>query len=385
MSGCLNISHMKRLCLTFAFLFLIAPFLSSTIYADSSHKKKSAKKKTHHKTSAKKTNPETQTSQPVQTVERNHGIPRAKLVDAYNYAKGLYAAQQFDKAKEIFKKEVLAATDSDINANSLYLYSQCAFHTDDFLGCVKGLSILAQRWPNCPIIKTGYVARFCSHLINDEANLQTSWDYLRFESRFDEKGNPIWKESIPPGFKLKRINFKLAFGLYRVLKTLQPGSPQASTAKQELETMLNAPITMVWVDEKAPPTRFGHPGDFFSIFSINEKKDFSKIICQRMFFDWQTEKLYQFLNMYDDVRNLKPRFVARSKPPEEASVQAGPITTTGNQVLAPTAASPSASTPIQHDPLAVLTLSKLFQMSGYNPYTDSFTNVIETSPTELNL
>ena len=247
------------------------------------------------------------------------------------------------------------------------------------------MNILVKRWPDCPIVKTGYVARFCSHLINDEANLQTSWDYMRFESRFDDKGNPVWKESIPPGFKLKRINFKLAFGLYGVLKTLQPDSTQSTTAKQELETMLNAPITMVWVDEKAPPTRFGHPADFFSIFSINEKKDFSKLICQRMFFDWQSEKLYQFLDMYDDVRNLKPRFVARSKPPEEAVTQSGPITTSGNQVLVPIAAGPSASTPIQQDPLAVLTLSKLFQLSGYNPYTDSFTNVIETSPTELNL
>lgn len=379
---------MKRLCLTFALLFLSASLVPATAYSATSHSKKkstkSAKKKTTKKAPKKQTSSEAQTTDIVQTVERNHGIPRAKLAEAYNYAKELYAGKQYDKAKDVFKKIALAATDSDLNANSLYLFSQCAFHTEDFIGCIKALNILAKRWPDCPIIKTGYVARFCSYIINDEANLQTSWDYLRFESRFDDKGKPVWKESIPPGFKLKRINFKLAFGCYRVLSALQPNSPQTTSAKQELDTMLNAPITMVWVDEKAPPTRYGHPADFFSIFSLNEKKGFSKIICDRMFYDWESDRLYQFLNMYDDVRNLKPRFVARSKTPEETPVQPGPPIT-GNQVLLPQAAGPSAVTPEYHDPLAVLTLSKLFQVSGYNPYSDSYTNVIEASPLDSNL
>jgi len=377
---------MKKLCLIFIGLFLAASLLPIAADAASSKKKKSKKKATVT-TSARhvvKPSAEAQTAEPSPKIERNHGIPRAKLADAYDYAKALYAAKQYDKAKDIFKKIVLAATDSDLNANSLYLYSQCAFHTQDFLGCVKSLTILASRWPDCPIIKTGYVARFCSYIIDDEANLQTGWDYLRFRSRFDERGLPVWKESIPPGFKLKRINFKIAFGLYHVLTILQPNDPKTAEAKQKLDVMLNAPITMVWVDEKAPPTRYGHPADFFSVFSLNEKKYFSKMICQRMFFDWESEKLYQFLNMYDDVRDLKPRFVARSRNPEEAPVESAPVST-GNQVLAPQAAGVSAVTPELRDPLAVLTLAKLFQVSGYDPYSDSYTNVIETSPLDLNL
>lgn len=374
---------MKKLCLIFIGLFLAASLLPTVADAATSKKKKH-KKKAPVTTPAPKPSSESQSFEPVQTIERNHGIARAKLADAYDYAKELYAAKEYDKAKDIFKKIVLAATDSDLSANSLYLYSQCAFHTQDFMGCVKSLTMLAKRWPDCPIIKTGYVARFCSYIIDDEANLQTGWDYMRFRSRYDEKGSPVWKESIPPGFKLKRINFKIAFGLYRVLTILEPNDPKTVEAKQKLDVMLNAPITMVWVDEKAPPTRYGHPADFFSVFSLNEKKYFSKMICQRMFFDWESEKLYQFLNMYDDVRNLKPRFVARSRNPEEAPAESGPVST-GNQVLAPQAATSSASTPELRDPLAVLTLAKLFQVSGYDPYNDSYTNVIETSPLDLNL
>ncbi len=88
--------------------------------------------------------------------------------------------------------------------------------------------------------------------------------------------------------------------------------------------------------------------------------------------------------MYDDVRNLKPRFVARSKNPEEVPTPTGPPTT-GNQVLIPQSTDSSATTPELQDPLAVLTLSKLFKVSGYDPYNDSYTNVIETSPIDLNL
>lgn len=370
---------MKKLCLTFVFSLVVAS-LFSPANASSHSKKKHAKKKAHVAQPAAST--EAQALSVSSRTEQNHGIPRAKLVAAYDYAKELYASKQYDKAKEIFKKIVLAATDQDLSSDSLYLYSQCGFHTEDFTACVKGLTVLAKRWPNCPIIKGGYVSRFCSFLINDIARLQTNWDYFRFKERLDEKGDPVWKESIPPGFKLKRINFKLGFGLYRVLKMIEPNSQQTTLAGQQLNYMINAPITMVWVDEKAPPTPWGHPGDFFSIFSENEKKDFSKVICDRMFFGWESEKLYKFLDMYDDVRNLKPRFVAKSKPPEEnASTDAS---ASGN-ASPPPAGGTSATTPLLHDPLAVLTLSKLFQISGYDPYNDSYTNVIESSPADLNL
>jgi hypothetical protein len=129
--------------------------------------------------------------------------------------------------------------------------------------------------------------------------------------------------------------------------------------------MLSRPITMVWVDEKAPPDRWGHPGDFRSLFSTNEKKDFSQVICERMFFDWKTEKFFQFLKMHDDVRNQKPRFIAMTPLPEE--------TATG----AP--ATPGADT---SDLMPLFTLSHLFAVAGYNPYDDSYTNLIESTPAD---
>ncbi len=368
---------MKKLCLTFSFSLLLSSFLPAAVDATTSSKTKHLKKKHVIQPAA---SAESRPAPAAPTVERNHGIPREKLVAAYDYAKNLYAGQQFDKAKDIFKKIVLAATDEDLNSDALYLYSQCSFHTEDFTACVKGLTILAKRWPDCPLIKGGYVSRFCSFLINDVANLQTHWDYYRFKERLDENGNPIWKESIPPGFKIKRINFKLGFGLFRVLRIIEPNSEQTAAAGRKLNYMLNAPITMIWVDEKAPPNPWGHPADFFSIFSTNERKDFSKVICDRMFFDWQTEKLYQFLVMYDDVRNLKPRFVARTKEPEESEQVPVPANN-GALTASPVPGGPAA----QIDPTAVLTLSKLFQVAGYNPFSDTYTNVIESSPTDLNL
>jgi hypothetical protein len=142
---------------------------------------------------------------------------------------------------------------------------------------------------------------------------------------------------------------------------------------------------MLWVDEKAPPNKWGHPADFFSILSTIEKKEFSKVICDRMFFDWQSEKLYQFMVMYDDVRNLKPRFVARTKPPAETP--SGPATLSPPVTTPPPAPGTAAVTPKspEADPNVVLTLSKLFDISGYNPYDDTFTNAIEKSPIDLSL
>jgi tetratricopeptide (TPR) repeat protein len=281
-----------------------------------------------------------------------------QIITAYKYAYALYSAKRFKEAGDIFKKLAILDTRPDVNANSLYYYSQCAFRTEDYNNCVKALEILAKKWPNSAAVRKGYVSQFSEFLIQQVSSLQTRWDYFRFKERTGPDGQPIWKESVPPGFKIKRINFKLGFGLYRVLNMIQPDTPQTSTAKKELETMLNSPITMLWVDEKAPPDRYGHPEDFLSIFSLNEKKDFSNVICKRMFFDWQSEKFYQFLDMHDDVRNLKPRFVAQTKQDDDGA--AG-------------------------DPTAVFTLSKLFRVSGYNPYSDSYTNILSPSPSNLNL
>ncbi len=193
---------MRKLCLTFVFILLALPFTSKEAYS-ASHKKKIKKRIVTPAPAAQVVAP---TAAPP-VVERNHGVPREKLSVAYTYAKSLYAAKQFDKAKEIFKKLVVVSTDEDLNANSLYLYSQCSFRTEDYTACVKALTILAKRWPSTPLIKTGYVTRFCYYLINEVANLQTNWDYYRFKERTADDGSPLWKESIPPGFKIKRINF----------------------------------------------------------------------------------------------------------------------------------------------------------------------------------
>jgi hypothetical protein len=381
---------MRKLWLTLIFLLIAVPLLPSKAYSDTGSHKKKASKKSSKSSKKPKATPKASTQAPsvtqaVPLVERNHGRPRELLVQAYDYAKNLYAAKQYDKAKDTFKKLVAVSTDMDINSNSLYLYSQCAFRTEDYTGCVRALTILAKRWPGCPIIRSGYVTRFCYFVINEVGSLQTNWDYYRFKERTDANGDPIWKESVPPGYKIKRINFKLGFGLYRVLKIIQPNTAPTLTAKKKLDYMLNAPITMVWIDEKAPPNPWGHPADFFSIFSTNEKKDFSNVICERMFFDWKTEKFYLFLDMYDDVRNLKPRFIARTKQPDEAQAMDAPVTSGAPAAPALPGAAPVTAAAAQEDPTIVLTLTKLFQVSGYNPYDDSYTNLIESSPTDLNL
>ena len=288
-----------------------------------------------------------------------------QLIDAYQYATELYQNEKYDQAMSIFKKvAILSGQQPGLCANSLYFYSQCAFRTENYMSCVKALNVLAKRWPDSAAVKNGYVTRFATFVINEVANVQTNWDYLRFKERVDSSGNNVWKESVPAGIKIKRINFKLGFGLLRVLTTLNPGSPEVATAKQKLVTMLSSPITMLWVDEKAPPDQYGHPVDSLSYFSLNEKKDFSKIICERMFFDWQTDRFYMFLNMYDDVRNLKPRFVAKTwyQVPQPGAAPSAPATMT--------------------DPLEVYTLAKLFEVSGYNPWNDSYKNVIETTPVD---
>jgi len=375
---------MKKLCSTLILSLLLTSFVATQAQSASKSKKSSKKKK---QTTVAAATP-APTAAPVETapqVARNNGIPREKLAIAYNTAKELYAAKQFDKAKDIFKKIATVATDSDISANSLYLYSQCAFRTEDYSACVRGLNVLSKRWPNAPIIKTGYVSRFCYFLINEISHLQTNWDYYRFKERTDETGNPVWKESVPPGFKIKRINFKLAFGLFKVLKRIEPTSNLTLDCKTKLDKMLNSPITMVWVDEKAPPNKYGHPADFFSVFSTVEKKDFSNVICERMFFDWKSEKFYQFLDMYDDVRNLKPRFIAKTKIPEDADPNAVLTTPSGVSAPPPPPGAPVTLPQAQQDPSIVLTLNKLFLISGYNPYEDSYTNLIESSPTDLNL
>lgn len=95
-----------------------------------------------------------------------------------------------------------------------------------------------------------------------------------------------------------------------------------------------------------------------------------------MFYNWKTEKLYLFLDMWDDIRNLKPRFYAITKNLEEvdeATQAASPLTGGGSHAVDP------------QDQFFTLTLSKLFQISGYNPYSDSTTSITDADSTNMNL
>ncbi len=338
--------------------------------------KKSKKKKTNEPIAAKPV----EIPQPTPTAAPA-GPGLSQLVTAYKYAYELYAANQFDKAKDIFKKISMVTDEPTLMSNSLYYYSQCAFRTEDYVNCVKGLKVLVKKAPDCSAIKKGFVTRFCVFLIDQASNLQTNWDYFRYQVADDENGNPVWKESIPPGPKIKRINFRLGFGLYSVLHAIQPDSPEDAAAKQKLQKMLDAPLTVVWVDEKAAKTNYGHSGDFLSLFSTNEKKNFSKVICDRMFFNFQTEYFYKFLDMHDDVRNLRPRFVAVNKIVKETAQAGAPPLPESNEASG--AITTAVST--EEDPNKILTLYNLLHVAGYYPWLDSYSNTIEAAPTDLNL
>ncbi len=306
-----------------------------------------------------------------------------QLIISYNYAFSLYQAQKFDQAEDVFRKLASAAMQPTINANSLFYYAQCAFRTGNYDGCVKGLDLLVKRWPQSIVITKGYVSQFATFLIDQVAAIQTNWDYYRYKDGTDEKGDIQWKETVPPGYKIKRINFKLGFGLYKILQEVQPNSPSTVLEKQKLVQMLNLPIKILWSDEKAPPSQYGHPADFFSIITPVEKSQFSKIICDRIFYNWKTDRLCEFFDTYDDVENLKPRYVAKTKEfvPSETEIQ--PVygqAATSNGLKPPMLAQVSNALNIYTDPTAVLTLTNLFRVSGYNPYTDTFSNLIETQP-----
>jgi hypothetical protein len=325
-----------------------------------------------------------------------YAAPNEKqLAEAYKYAYLLYLNKKFDQAKDIFKKVALVSRNQETDSQALYFYSLSAFRTQDFEGCVKGLTILAKKWPQSKAIRGGYVSRFADFVINQVAILQTHWDFFRYKG-VNEDGVSVWKESVPPGFKVKRINFRLGFGLYNVLTIINPNSSDVAVAKQKLEGMLNTPIAMIWVDEKPAATAYGHPADFFAKFSIKEKKIFSRFMCERMFYKWNCDKFYQFFQTYDDVRNLKPRFTARTKQPIDESQTAAtskgiiPI-----QPGAPSSVAPPPAPPLTGDVdensqameqlTSVLTLSRLFQVAGYDPYKDSFTSLVDSANSDLSL
>ena len=329
---------------------------------------------------------------------KSQAISESELVDVYHYANLLYLNKKFDQAKDIFKKIALTSGRPDLNANALYYYSQCCFMTKDFDGCVKALTILAKKWPKSNAIQKGYVNRFADFVINQVSLLQTHWDYYRYKG-YNEDGVEVWKESIPPGFKIKRVNFRLGFGLLNVLELINPNAPDTKEARAKLDIMLNTPITLIWVDEKPAADRFGHPADFLSTFSVKEKKIFSRIICERMFYNWENDKLYQFFVNYDDVRNLKQRYVARTKAPIEAnnapSMISSSILPTSKSATEAAPATIDAGPPMTGSPeddlkalddlTSHFTLARLFKLAGYDPRKDTFKNVVDQAQIDLNL
>jgi hypothetical protein len=337
--------------------------------------------------------------------------------EAYQYAYGLYSANNFTQAKQYYLYVVLNGTNPEQKANSLYLLCQCYLRLGDYNNCVKAANILAGGYPHSSIVKKGMLTNFSTSLITQISNFQADWDYWRYQDGVDDKNAIVWKESVPVGKRIKRIDFKLAFGLYRALVKLNPDSTECVDAKKKLDAMLARPMTIIWVDEKAAPDRLGHPADFFSLFTKNEKKDFSKVICDRMFYDWKSDKLYQYMDMYDDVRNLKPQYTAKTMnldsdnsgptaeaapaPPQAAATNSTPpppplpgdlAKTSDGAPLPPplpgvdassdtTTAQVAPPPPTQaavFDPTS-LTLAKLFASSAYDPYSDTFSNPAETS------
>jgi hypothetical protein len=320
--------------------------------------------------------------------------------EAYQYAYGLYSANNFTQAKQYYLYVVLNGTDPEQKANSLYLLSQCYLRLGDYNNCVKAANMLAGGYPHSSIVKKGMLTNFSTSLINQIANFQTDWDYWRYQDGVDDKNAIVWKESVPIGKRIKRIDFKLAFGLYRALAKLNPTSTETTDAKKKLDAMLARPMTIIWVDEKAAPNRNGHPADFFSLFTKNEKKDFSKVICDRMFYDWKSDMLWRFMDMYDDVRNLKPQYTAKTfnldsdnsgsegvaapvptatpessdtlAPPPLPGLEASADTLTAK---APPPAAPQMAAQVDTD----LTLGRLFTAAAYDPYSDTFSNPAETS------
>ena len=326
------------------------------------------------------------------------GKAAPSIEEAYQYAYSLYTANNFSQAKQYYLYVVLNGTDSEQKANSLYLLCQCYLRLGDYNNCVKAANMLAGGYPKSSIVKNGSLTNFSTSLINQITNFQTDWDYWRYQDGTDDKNEIVWKESVPIGKRIKKIDFKLAFGLYRAMVKLNPTSTETKDAKKKLDAMLSRPMTIIWVDEKAAPNRNGHPADFFSLFTKNEKKDFSKVICDRMFYDWKSDMLWRFMDMYDDVRNLKPQYTAKtfnldSDNSGDTGV-AGPVPTAtpkpsdalppppplpGLEASADTpntkAPEPQMTTPVDTD----LTLGRLFTAAAYDPYSDTFSNPAETS------
>lgn len=256
-----------------------------------------------------------------------------------------------DSAKKL-KALLQASQHPELTANILYLLAFCQMRLSDYNSAIETTKTLVDKYSQTNLMKSGRVHKFLLKVIAKSAKPPTSWDYERYREGEDDAGNPVWRESVPPDKPVHRINFRLPFQMFAALQKIAPRMRETLQAKQLLEAMLSTPITVRWVDEKAVHTPWGHPADFFSKLTKKEKEHFSKIICERMFYEWKTEKIYMVLDMYDDVRNLKHYYTARSRPAEKKDAQPG------------------------------FTLAQLFAAAAYDPYTDTFGSAVEASASE---
>lgn len=271
--------------------------------------------------------------------------PNVVLLAAYKKATLIYKEKDYAKAKDILKAVAERSTNNELTANALYLLTDCYVRMGEYDNSVRSINLLTKKCPQASIVKNGYVAKFAVNIIDKLTQISTNWDYNRYQDGTDDDGKPAYKESVPPGKKITRINFKMAFGMFRSLQQVSPNSPETLEAKRKLETLLSAPITFVWVDEKARLSRWGHPEDFHSKLALKEKKYFSNLICERMFYDWKTDKFHEHMVMFDDVRNLKHHYTSKGL---------------GAQ--------------------GTFTLAKLFTSAAYDPYTDTTANPTEANP-----
>jgi len=262
----------------------------------------------------------------------------------YKDALAAYRHREYATAKKILNDVVAGSKNDNLTANCLCLIAASDIGMGEYDDCLKNIQTVTKDYYQTSAVQKGYVNRFATYIINQISKVPTTWDYQRWEDGKTAEGKPQYKESVPLGTHIVRVDFKLAFGLYRCMEKISPDAPETAVAKKQLTTLLMTPITFVWVDEKVQLSKKGHPVDFLAKISLKEKKHFSEIVCERIFQNWKTDKMYQCLNFYDEVRNLKHRFTA-----------------TGN------------------GPGGTITLAKVFYFAGYDPFSGNAFNPTESS------
>lgn len=262
----------------------------------------------------------------------------------YKDALAAYRHREYATAKKILTDVVAGSNNDNLTANCLCLIAASDIGMGEYDDCLKNIQTVTKDYYQTSAVQKGYVNHFATYIINQISKVPTTWDYQRWEDGKTDDGKPQYKESVPLGTHIVRVDFKLAFGLYRCMEKISPDAPETAVAKKQLTTLLMTPITFVWVDEKVQLSKKGHPVDFMAKISLKEKKRFSEIICERIFQNWKTDKMYQCLNYYDEVRNLKHRYTA-----------------------------------LGNGPGGTITLAKVFYFAGYDPFSGNSFNPTESS------